>query len=208
MIATCSVRAVPPAWIAQTEPGGVILVPWESPWLCYGLLRLTVDGHGGASGSFSPYSAFMLLRGQRRDLRIYRDVVGDGHVPVESMTRLSPWAVAGDDWAAQFSVGLHLRNVWRTWHDNPDVQGVASRLWLATTKADSWAAVDCDGRSSERFTVWEHGPRRLWAMAEAAHDWWRDAGRPGPERFGMTITPEGVHVPWLDTPDDPMPVLP
>ncbi|MEE1732154.1 hypothetical protein PUR33_23860 [Streptomyces sp. BE282] len=31
VVATCSVRAVPPAWIAQTAPGGVVLVPWESP---------------------------------------------------------------------------------------------------------------------------------------------------------------------------------
>lgn len=104
VIATCSVRSVPPAWIAQTAPGGVVLVPWESPWFCYGLLRLTVDGYGGASGFFFPHSAFMLMRGQRTDLRIYRDVVRDSHVPVESTTSLSPWAVSGDDWAAQFAV--------------------------------------------------------------------------------------------------------
>ncbi len=125
----------PPAWIEGTRPGGIVLVPWESPWLCYGLLRLTVDEYGGASGSFSPYSAFMLMRGQRTDLRIYRDVVRDHHVPQESATRLAPGAVAGGDWAAQFAIGLQLPGVWRTWHENPDVKGVASRLWLATTDA-------------------------------------------------------------------------
>ncbi|MFD7420862.1 methyltransferase domain-containing protein [Streptomyces californicus] len=205
-VATCSVRSVPPAWIAGTRPGGIVLVPWESPWLCYGLLRLTVDGYGGASGSFSPYSAFMLMQGQRTDLRIYRDVVRDHHVPQESATRLAPGAVAGGDWAAQFAIGLQLPGVWRTWHENPDVEGVASRLWLATTDAASWAAVDLDGRTTDRFTVWEHGPRRLWASVEAAHGWWRESGRPGPERFGLTIAPDGTHTPWLDTPDNPVPV--
>lgn len=207
IIATCSVRTVPPAWIAQTRPGGVVLVPWDSPWFCYGLLRLTVDGYGGASGFFSPHSAFMLLRGQRTDLRIYRDVVDDDHVPVESTTRLSPGAVAGEDWSAQFAIGLQLPHVWRTWHDDPDVEGVASRLWLAGTDATSWAAVDLDGRTGDHFTVWEHGPRRLWEAVEAAYGWWREAGRPGPERFGMTVAPDGAHVPWLDTPDSPVPVL-
>ncbi|MET9695900.1 methyltransferase domain-containing protein [Streptomyces sp. NPDC006529] len=208
VIATCSVRSIPSAWREQTRPGGVILAPWESPWFCYGLVRLTVDGYGGASGSFSPHSAFMLMRGQRTDLRIYKDVLRDEHVPAESSTRLSPWAVSGDDWAAQFAVGLQLGDVWRTWHDNPDVEGVASRLWLATTDATSWAAVDWDGKNpenSDRFTVWEHGPRRLWESVEAAYGWWSGAGRPGPERFGLTVTPEGRHVPWLDSPDNPVP---
>ncbi|MEU3975687.1 methyltransferase domain-containing protein [Streptomyces bacillaris] len=205
VIATCSVRAVPPAWIAQTRPGGVILVPWESPWLCYGLLRLTVDGYGGASGFFFPYSAFMLMRGQRTDLRIYRDVVRGSHVPLASVSLLSPWAVAGEDWAAQFAVGLQLPDVWRAWHDDPGVDGVARRLWAATTDAGSWAAVDWDGTVSDRFAVWEHGGRRLWREIEGAYAWWRGAGRPGPGRFGLTIAPDGTHVPWLDTPDRPVP---
>ncbi|MCP9206191.1 methyltransferase domain-containing protein [Streptomyces sp. NEAU-Y11] len=207
VIATCSVRQVPRAWVKQTKPGGVILTPWESPWFCYGLLRLTVDGQGMASGWFSPHSAFMLMRNQRTDLRIYRDVVRDEHVPSESVTRLSPWEVTGDEWAAQFAVGLQLRDLWRAWHDNPDVEGVTSRLWLATTDAESWAAVDWDGRSDDQFTVWEHGSRRLWGSVEAAYAWWRAMGSPGPDRFGMTITPEGQHTAWLDSPDQPVPDL-
>ncbi|KUJ70208.1 hypothetical protein ACZ90_04675 [Streptomyces albus subsp. albus] len=184
----------------------MILTPWESPWFCYGLLRLTVDGQGLASGWFSPHSAFMLMRTQRTDLRIYRDVVREEHAPAESVTRLSPWSVTGDDWAAQFAIGLMLPNVWRTWQDKP-VEGVASRLWLATKDATSWAAVDWDGTSEDRFTVWEHGPRGLWAQVEAAYQWWTQVGRPGPERFGMTITPDGTHTPWLDDPGQRVPIL-
>ncbi|WP_371652613.1 MULTISPECIES: methyltransferase domain-containing protein [unclassified Streptomyces] len=205
VIATCSVREVPHAWLEQTAPGGLILTPWETPWLCYGLLRLTVDGEGVASGWFSPHASFMLIRGQRTDLRVYRDVVRDEHVPAESVTHLSPWAVAGDNWAAQFAIGLRTRDVWRTWHEGPDVDGVASRLWLATTDATSWAAVDQDGLDVDRFTVWEYGPRRLWAEVEAAYEWWRHIGRPKPDRFGMTVSPDGRHTAWLDSPDHPVP---
>ncbi|MEU3447789.1 methyltransferase domain-containing protein [Streptomyces thermolilacinus] len=206
IVATCSVRRVPRAWLHQTREGGLILTPWESPWLCFGLLRMTVDRDGGACGRFHPHASFMLMRGQRTDLRIYRDVVQDDHAPEESGTDLSPWAVTGDDWAAQFAIGLQLRDVWHAWHDRPVVDGIASRLWLATTDATSWAAVDWDGHSHERFTVWQHGPRRLWAEVEAAYRWWRGAGRPGPGRFGMTITPDGTHKPWLDRPDRKVPV--
>ncbi|WP_236241958.1 methyltransferase domain-containing protein [Streptomyces sp. CC228A] len=205
IIATCSVRKVPTAWLRQAAPGGVILTPWETPWLCYGLLRLVVDGEGSASGWFHPHSAFMLMRSQRTNLRIFRDVVRDEHVPDESVTTLSPWAVTGDDWAAQFAIGLQTRDVWRAWHDDPDVEGVASRLWLATTDATSWAAVDWDGQDDERFTVWQYGPRRLWNEVEAAHAWWREAGSPGPGRFGLTVSPDGTHTPWLDRPDHEVP---
>ncbi|MEU6979140.1 MULTISPECIES: methyltransferase [unclassified Streptomyces] len=202
--ATCSVRSVPRAWVEQTKPGGIILVPWESPWFCYGLLRLEAGAHGDASGVFAPHSAFMLMRHQRTDLRIFRDVVRDGHRPEESWTVLPPQAVAGRDWSAQFALGLRLRDVWRTWQDDPGVDGVASRLWVATTDARSWAAVDRDGRSEDRFTVWQYGPRRLWNEVEAAYAWWFRQGRPGPGRYGLTTTPEGERV-WLDHPDRPLP---
>lgn len=207
LLATCSVRRVSPRWVANMKAGGVLLLPWESPWLCYGLLRLTVDSDGIASGRFHPHSAFMLMRGQRTDLRIFRDVVREEHQPDESTTDLSPWAVTGDNWAAQFAIGLQLPDVWFTWHEAPDVDGVTSRLWVATTDAASWAAVDYDGQTNDRFTVWEHGPRRLWSEVAAAHHWWKSNGRPRPQDFGMTVTPDGRHTPWLEAPGHPIPVV-
>ncbi|MFE4538094.1 methyltransferase domain-containing protein [Streptomyces scopuliridis] len=200
VVATCSVRRVPRAWLEQTRPGGVILTPWESPWFRFGLLRLTVRDDGSASGRFSPHSAFTLIRNQRTDLRIYRDVVEDDQLPERSATELCPWAVAGDDPAARFAIGLRLPDIWRAWHDNPDVHGVASRLWLATTDTTSWAAVDWDDRTDQRLTVWQYGRRRLWDEVEATYRWWLRAGSPGPERFGLTVTPDGRQIPWLHTP--------
>ncbi len=205
VVATCAVRSVPLTWIDQSRPGGVVLTPWDSPWFCFGLLRLVVDDDGNASGPFFPYSAFMLMRQQRTTLRIYRDVVRDDHVPAESHTEVHPQWLAGGSWDAMFALGLLLPKVWHTWQDDPNVDGVTSRLWLATTDASSWAAVDLDGTHEDRFTVWQHGPLNLWDMAEAAWLWWCNAGSPGPERFGMSVNADGTHTPWLDDPDHPVP---
>ncbi|MBD0691683.1 methyltransferase domain-containing protein [Streptomyces sp. CBMA123] len=206
VVATCSVRRIPYAWVEQTRPGGVILTPWCDDWSHGGLLRLTVGDDGTATGRFSADSAFMLMRTQRRDLRLFRDVVMDDHVPVESATGLSPWAVADSSFETQFALGLRLGDLWYAWHHDPDVDGVETRLWVATADGDSWAAVDWDGtRAPGRYTVWQHGPRRLWGEVEAAHRWWLDNGRPGPDRLGLTVTPDGQWA-WLDDPVDAWPL--
>ncbi|WP_424216012.1 methyltransferase domain-containing protein (plasmid) [Streptomyces sp. BI20] len=208
VVATCSVRSVPSAWLEQTRSGGVILTPWDSSWFTFGLLRLVVDGHGAASGMFLPHSAFMGRREERSSLRIFRDVVRDDHEPVESKTDVSPWDVAGDgEWHARFALGLLLPDLWCTWHEDPDVDGVETRLWVASTDTGSWAAVDHDGKTDDEFTVWQYGTdgRRVWDEVEAAYAWWHQQGRPGPDRFGMTLTPDGKRTVWLDTPDNPVP---
>ncbi|MCK8676181.1 methyltransferase domain-containing protein [Streptomyces lichenis] len=203
VVATCSVREVPYAWVGQTAPGGVILTPWDSPWCCYGLLRLTVEGDGTASGRFAPHSAFMVMRGHRADLRIFRDVVRDGQVPEGSVTGLSPWAVAGDDLDARFAVGLSVGDVWHAWQEDPDVAGVAARLWVATVDGTSWAAVDVGGE--QEFAVHQYGARRVWDEVAAAYAWWRGAGSPGVERFGLTVgAGGGGGRVWLDAPDRPV----
>ncbi|MFJ9693801.1 methyltransferase domain-containing protein [Kitasatospora sp. NPDC101183] len=189
IVSTCSVRRVPRAWIEQTGPGGVVLTPWDSPMVCWGLLKLTVqDDH--AEGRFSPHSAFMLMRNRRRDLRIFRDVVRDDHRPDEYASTFSPHKVTGNSWEARFALGLLLPDVWTAW--DPET----GRLWAATTDTRSWAAID---RDHDRFTVHDHGLRHLWDEIEAAHDWWQDQGSPSPERFGLTVTETGQH-PWLDHP--------
>ncbi|WP_280724905.1 methyltransferase domain-containing protein [Kitasatospora sp. MAA4] len=194
---TCSVRRLPLPVLQQTKPGGVILTPWDNPWMTWGLLRLAVGENGTAVGRFSPDSAFMTIRQQRTDLRIFRDVVSEDHVPDQSETTLARRCVVAGD--AGFSVGMRLGDVWHAWQDSP-IEGVHDRLWLATTDGTSWAAVDHDGGEEDRFTVYQYGPRRLWDEAEAAYAWWVENDRPGPARFGMTVVPDGSHRAWLDRP--------
>ncbi|GAA2720246.1 MULTISPECIES: methyltransferase domain-containing protein [Streptomyces] len=205
VLATCAVSNVPSAWLEQTRPGGTILVPWNSPWCDYGLLHLTVQDDHTAEGRFSPYSAFMLMRTQRRDIRLFRDVVHDEHQPAESRTTLSPWTVAGDDYDAQFAIGLRLPDLWFAWHHDPELDDVQTRLWVATTDTSSWAAIDYDGHQDNEFIVWQHGPRRLWDEIKDAWAWYDQRSRPNPGRFGMTITPDGTHRAWLDEPGNQVP---
>jgi hypothetical protein len=50
------------------------------------------------------------------------------------------------------------------------------------------------------FDVRQCGPRPLWTEVETAYRWWVDAGKPAPERFGITVSPDGQAT-WLDSPD-------
>ncbi|MGW1173765.1 methyltransferase domain-containing protein [Kitasatospora sp. NPDC002543] len=200
IISTVSLRRIPPAWPAQTRPGGVIVSP-VSPLLGGGaVVRLTVDGGGVACGRFTRSSAFMMLRQQR-----YEGAPVDDYLPGEwpgdsaqSWTKLDPGAV-GDDWSAQFVCALALPDVY---YRRSGFGEGGWTWWLFDTAVTSWATVDSVPGES-RFEVRQSGPRRLWDEVEAAHDRWESAGRPGCERYGLTVTPTGQTA-WLDEPDNPL----
>ncbi|MBA9002648.1 methyltransferase domain-containing protein [Thermomonospora cellulosilytica] len=63
---TCGVREVPYAWVEQTRPGGVIVLPWMHSPHSGELTRLTVHEDGTATGRFYGEVDFMMLRAQRR----------------------------------------------------------------------------------------------------------------------------------------------
>ncbi|MGH3721663.1 MAG: hypothetical protein ACRDRI_23015 [Pseudonocardiaceae bacterium] len=44
------------------------------------------------------------------------------------------------------------------------------------------------------FPVTQTGPHRLWDRVEEAHEFWRQAGQPHYDRFGITATTTGQHV--------------
>jgi len=59
IIATCELPRIPPEWLAQVRPGGLILAPFAS-----GLVKLTVRGPEHAEGRFLATPAFFVpLRG-------------------------------------------------------------------------------------------------------------------------------------------------
>ncbi|MFE3553727.1 methyltransferase [Streptomyces sp. NPDC059193] len=204
ILATCSVRYVPIRWLEQTEPGGRIITPWDSPWVCYGTLALTKQADGSAVGRFGAHGSYMLISTQRV-VAALDDVRTLGRAADLGTTRLSPWAVAGDDLDAQFHLGLSVRGVWHSWDTSGEHAPV--RLWIAGTDEDSWAYVDWDGNQAETFATGQFGPRRLWDEITGAHAWWSAAGRPDAGRYGMTITSDGRHTAWLDAPTTTVPLV-
>ncbi|WP_198545926.1 methyltransferase domain-containing protein [Actinacidiphila yeochonensis] len=197
LIATASVGRVPREWIAQTRPGGLIVAPWGPEYGGEAVVRLTVAEDGTASGPFLGSSAFMRLRAQRTRLRHVREYLGGRAWPADgrrSVTGLSPESVG--DWPVMFAIGVRVSGAF-PW---AEAYGDGSyTLWLRDTAVTSWATVDYVP-SREEFEVRQSGPRSLWDEVAAAHRWWEEQGRPGFERFGLTVGPAGEQV-WLDSPD-------
>ncbi|MFF2078148.1 methyltransferase domain-containing protein [Kitasatospora sp. NPDC058162] len=200
VIATCSVRRVPYTWVSQARPGGVIVAPWGPEYGGEAVVRLTVDEHGTASGRFVGSSAFMRLRRQRTRRAASLEYLSgpwpaDG---VKSSTQLSPEAIG--DWTAMFAVGVQVPEAF------PLVERYADgtyTLWLHDTAITSWATADWEPDATA-YEVVQSGPRKLWDEVETAWHWWEEQGRPGFDRFGLTVGPDGQAV-WLDRPDNPVP---
>ncbi|MEV5602954.1 methyltransferase domain-containing protein [Streptomyces sp. NPDC052299] len=199
VIGTCGVRAIPYAWVEQTRPGGVIVAPWGTDFTnADAVLRLTVDAAGkSASGRFLGPVEFMKLRAHRT-APIDHEAYAPGPLPApETTTSDAARALSAADRFSPLTFALGLRVPACTYMAAEKVRGTQP-LWLYSRNDRSWAcALVEDGRPAAR--VWQRGRRRLWDEVEAAYAWWVERGRPGWERFGVTVrgVGEGERV-WLD----------
>ncbi|EGX59161.1 protein-L-isoaspartate(D-aspartate)O-methyltransferase [Streptomyces zinciresistens K42] len=201
-VKTVEVPQVPRRVIGQVRTGGVIVAPYATTYGGEGVVRLTVQRDGSAVGPFVGASAFMWLRRQRRHVREYlggEPWPSDG---VKCVTPLSPEDIG--DWLPMFASGLQTRGVF-PWAETCD--NGSYTLWLRDLAVTSWATVDYEpGR--EEFEVYQSGPRDLWDEVTVAYLHRDAAGRPGWERFGLTVDGEaGEHTPWLDHPSSPLPPI-
>ncbi len=62
----------------------------------------------------------------------------------------------------------------------------------------SWCEIDHHAED-DRHQLREAGPTPFWTYIENAHQLWHDTGRPGWNRFGVTVTRDRQYV-WLDDP--------
>jgi protein-L-isoaspartate O-methyltransferase len=198
IIATCAFYRVPYAWVRQSRPGGLILLPWSLPFLSAGLLLLRVGDDGTASGRLVDTAYFMWDRTQRPAEGGHVGLFDAGDsVPSETVTGVDPARIARAP-AARFAVGLQV----------PDCRFVdfrnlhPKRPWAAGVydSHGSWATVGFP-RGDGLRQVRQHGPVPLWDAVEGAYWRWIAAGSPDRDRFGVTVAKQGLTV-WLDEPDD------
>ncbi|MGH3327459.1 MAG: methyltransferase domain-containing protein [Streptomycetales bacterium] len=183
IIATCSVRSIPHAWLVQTRSGGKILAP-----LVAGLALVEVHDDHTARGGFLPNPAyFMPLLSEPSTSVPHQD---DPHTGPEHPSRKSqlPGRVVYDN---HFRLILELAHPGLTYHHDQDpdhaylqhLDGSTARLRPAPGGA----------------RVTQTGPRHLWDAIESTHAWWKDIGQPRRERFRLTLTTDRQTV-WLDHP--------
>ena len=85
VLSTVAAPRVPYSWVAQTQPGGLVLTPWGSAYDPAGLLSLTVRPDGTATGGLvNTTISFMELREQRIRRAAIADVVRDTDAPHQS----------------------------------------------------------------------------------------------------------------------------
>lgn len=206
LISTAGLRRVPPVWLGQVSPGGLIVAPWGTHYSngdAVVRLRVAADG-ASASGHFTRPVEFMKLRAQRRHFDGHKAYMPDGLGGAgRSTTGVTETELLGEGRydVRTFAIGLRV----------PDCYQVAAAardghrpVWFYGLDDRSWACVMFhEGRKAD---VWQSGPRRLWDDVASALHWWQEKGEPGYERFGLTVTGDGEHRAWLDGPEDAWPV--
>ncbi|MFJ8312711.1 MULTISPECIES: methyltransferase domain-containing protein [unclassified Streptomyces] len=204
IIATCGLRSIPFAWVEQCRPGGVIVAPWGTHYT-HGdaVARLVVSDDGrSASGRFTGPVEFMKLRAQRRPLVSHSEYVPYGVAEGdESSTAIAEGEFMGGRFdPREFALGLCVPDCVLTVDEKREG---ARPVWFYGLSDRSWACVQF--REGGTARVWQSGPRRLWDEVQAALAWWNGQGRPGFDRFGLTVNSAGEQA-WLDTPDHLVPV--
>lgn len=197
VIATCSFPQLPAAWAEQTLPGGKILAHLYTEFDAGGLILLTVNGDGSASGCFLPeYGAFMPLRGYPTPdtLALLQQALraDDGR---PTPTTLAATELTGNDFP--LFAALRTSGVAMHWFQPDGAPGMLT--WLLA-RDGSWAYQTL---TDDGLIAVQAGPRRLWDEFEEHHHAWRAVGNPTRDRLGITITPGADEQQiWIDCPDN------
>ncbi|AIA03863.1 protein-L-isoaspartate(D-aspartate) O-methyltransferase [Streptomyces noursei] len=180
IIATASVRRVPPAWLARLRPGGIMVVPLKGALAGGMVARLTKLPDGTAAGHvLHTPAAFMPLRSGPEQPAPAALVPDGPRTDAEVSSRVL------DDWTFSFFAELHLPpGLVRTYGTNDEGLHVTT---LYDPADGSAARIDDVPEGPPQVT--STGPRDLWGPVESAHRLWRELQRPRREWFLIEVTP-------------------
>ncbi|WP_329383028.1 ATP-grasp peptide maturase system methyltransferase [Streptomyces sp. NBC_01716] len=187
IVAACSFRAVPPALIAQTRPGGKILLTL-SGWL-YGYARvlLTVAEDGTAEGHLlSGTVSFMAARTHAAPAFGNPAHWAAGLPARPRSARHSPERIS-----AATEEAFHLRFLAQCAVPDAQMTTVGEVVHLVDVVTGSAATLTPDDGP---WQVREGGPVRLWERVERVLDAYDAAGRPGPGAFTLHVHDDGQHL--------------
>ncbi|RDG35417.1 methyltransferase domain-containing protein [Streptomyces corynorhini] len=182
-IVTCGLSAVPPDLVRQLADDGFLLAPLGSA-----LARIHRTGEHTAEGRFLPGGAFFM------PLRHAADDGAPTRRPGLPTGRRRPStlpAAAIADNHFRFLASIVEPGLDWQYDLDDNHRPTGARVW---NRNGSIAHLHTDG------TVTETGP--LWAGLESAHRVYQAACRPGPDRYGVTVTEREQRV-WLDSHDGP-----
>jgi hypothetical protein len=196
IIATCSVPAIPPAWLAQAAPGAIIMADVRG-LLGGTVVRLRMNDDGVATGRFLPgYASFMPLRSAVDTFPSPPPRLTLAEGAVDSVSNVDPKLLRWDTHVG-FVTQWHLPEV--TWRHAYAQDG---DIGLQLEAPDGSGAQVWHTPANGGFLVRQSGPSRLWDRVEEAHEFWQQAGRPNYARFGITAHATEQYV-WYDHPDSP-----
>lgn len=177
IIATCGTPRVPPALLAQLQPGGRLVTN-------IGRALVSLDRTDtGASGPLLAMSAAFMFRHDTNHAA--PAAPGQEQAPTTRATNLPSDALVTGEFAILASLTVpSARHLWTT--DTHTLTDPTTGSQVTYTRADR--------------AVTEHGSRKLWAELEELHHVWDAAGRPNHDQLGLTIDQHGQHQLWQDQP--------
>ena len=187
VLATVEAWTVPYSWVAQTRPGGRVVVPLAGTLHPPGVLALEVHHDGTATGRIVSLALFMPLRGQRAARPRTGPTHRDGSL---SSSELHPWWVGGGCPGSAVAIEMRMPGLHGHWSSDDDALG---EQWLWHVPSGSWAVCELD-ESGGPWPVRQGGPRRLWDEGEVAASWWRENGEPSVGDWQWTGATDGQRV--------------
>ncbi|MGH4021655.1 MAG: methyltransferase domain-containing protein [Pseudonocardiaceae bacterium] len=197
IIATCSVQAIPIAWMHQLRPGGLALIHLEGPLGAGNLLALHRGKAPTVQGRFLPWwGCFMRRRPTSGPTTGTPRPVPTTEPPTTRHTAVDPAELDGGK-MFPFLAQLHLPpDMFRSIRLTDDQTPVT---YLAAPDG-SWCEITRIPDASGRYAVREAGPTPLWAAIETAWIQWTQLDAPAWHEFGLTATPVSHRI-WHRDPE-------